>query len=89
MAQEKDFAKIIAKCWSDPKFKEELFKNPEAVLKQNGIKIPEGKKIQVHENTSEVFNLVIPQKPAGQLAEKDLEKVAGGDWELPNSDYCV
>jgi Nitrile hydratase, alpha chain len=76
MKDQKAYAKIIAKAWNDPKFKEKLLKNPEAVLKENGIEIPKGEKIQVHENTSKIMHLVIPQKPTGELSLKDLEAVA-------------
>jgi hypothetical protein len=78
MNDRKAYAKIIAKAWSDPKFKEQLLKDPEAVLKKNGIEIPKGEKIQVHESTSKILHLVIPQKPTGELSMKDLESKAAG-----------
>ncbi len=86
MENQKAYAKLIAKCWSDPKFKEQLLKDPETILKQNGIEIPKGQKVKVVENTQDVLNFVIPQKPAGQLSEKDLEAVAAGDFGDCTSD---
>lgn len=72
-------SKIVAKAWSDPQFKEQLLKNPEKVLREQGIEIPEGKQITVCENTESQFYLVIPQKPAGNLSEKQLESISAGE----------
>ncbi len=82
MSFQKNYAKIVAKAWSDPKFKEQLLKNPEAVLKEQGIEIPKGTKIKIHENTEDTMNFVLPKMPSEKLSEKDLESLAAGD--LPN-----
>ncbi len=83
----KEYAKIVAKAWSDPKFKERLLKNPEAVLKENGIDVPKGKKIQIHENTDKISNFILPLKPSGELSEQELEGQAAGHSE--HSDACA
>ncbi len=81
MNEQKEYAKVIAKVWSDPQFKEQLLKNPEKVLKEQGIVLPPGNKIEVCENTEDTFYFVIPQAPKGNLSEKELEAIAGG-WSF-------
>ncbi len=75
---QKNYSKIIAKAWSNPQFKEQLRKDPEGVLKAEGIEIPKGVKLTLCENTDTQFYFVLPNKPAGELTEKQLESVAGG-----------
>lgn len=81
-------AKIIKKAWSDPKYKEELLKNPKAVIEkelqelQDGFKIPDELDIKVFEENPKSLCLVLPMNPQEvtdqELSEDDLEKVAGG-----------
>jgi len=77
----KQWAKIVAKCWQDPHFKERLLKNPSAALKQEGIALP-NIHVEIHENTEKTLHLVIPQKPAKTLSEEDLYHYAGGGGEF-------
>ena len=78
MKDHKAYSKLIAKAWSDPKFKERLFKDPEHVLHELGIDVPKGKKIQFHENNDKVIHFVLPEKPHGELSERELESRAAG-----------
>jgi len=75
---QQQWAKVIAKVWSDPKFKEKLLKNPNQVLKEEGINISQGQSIVIHENDTQKFHFVIPKKPEGQFSEENLMKMAGG-----------
>ena len=43
-------AKIIAKAWKDPRFKEKLLKNPKAAFKEVGLDIPENIRVKVIED---------------------------------------
>ena len=72
----KAWTKIIAKAWSDPKFKEDLLKNPEKVLSAQGVTIPSGTRVVVNENTKSAFYLTLPEKPSGELSEEKLQKIA-------------
>ena len=73
--QSKKMGQIIAKCWADDSFKQQLLAEPMATLKAEGIELPEGLAVKVLENTANVFNLVIP---LNQLSDIDLDHVAGG-----------
>ena len=72
------YAKIIAKTWRDPAFKEELIANPAAALKSEGIDVPAGLTVIVLENTEQQFHLVLPSVPTDELSDEELDSVAGG-----------
>lgn len=77
----KKYAKILAKCWSDPEFMANFKANPRDVLTAHGFKVPASKSnITVVEDSDETLHLVIPPKPVGleKLSEDDLESAAGG-----------
>jgi Nitrile hydratase, alpha chain len=72
--------KLIVKAWQDISFKQELLSNPKSVLEKEGISLPESIKVQVVEEDTNTFYLVIPVKPntEAELSEAELEAVAGG-----------
>ena len=69
---------ILAKCWADASFKQQLLADPTAVLKAEGVEIPAGYTIRVLENTDKVVNYVLPPNPNAELSDSELESVAGG-----------
>ena len=75
--QDNAMSQIIAKCWADDSFKQQLLADPMATLKAEGVELPEGFSIKALENTTEVFHLVIPAKQTG-LSDEELDSVAGG-----------
>ncbi|MBJ7449783.1 MAG: NHLP leader peptide family RiPP precursor [Parachlamydiales bacterium] len=54
-------AKLIAKAWKDPVFKELLLKNPHEAFKQCGYDIPVQLDIRIIEEDQEHFYLVLPK----------------------------
>lgn len=68
---QKELGKLIAKCWLDPKFHEQLLADPVKTLTNDGFDIAKELKIQVIENTEGILNLVIPAKPKG-LSDVDM-----------------
>jgi hypothetical protein len=77
---DKTWGQIVAKAWQDESFKRRLLADPAAVLKEHGVAIPAGVQVRVVENTDRVQHLTLPHKPSGELADADLQKVAGGMW---------
>ena len=75
--QAKQYQQLIAKCWADEAFKQQLMADPAGTLKQEGMEVPEGMTIQVVENTGHVFHLVIPTQPT-DLSDEELARAAGG-----------
>lgn len=70
---------LFEDLWDDPDLKQRLLTDANAVLKERGIKVPEGVEIRCVENTKTVEHLVLPCAPArDELAEEELEAVAGG-----------
>jgi hypothetical protein len=77
----KKWAQVVAKAWSDGKFKERLLQDPPSALREFGIDVPAGAEIRVVENTEKVRYITLPAKPvadATELDERELAAVAGG-----------
>jgi hypothetical protein len=77
---------LIAKCWTDEEFKQELLSDPKAVIERElGTELADSVQIQVLEETPTTFYLSIPVKPSagveGELSDEELEAVAGGSWK--------
>jgi hypothetical protein len=75
---------IVSRAESDPDFRKELLADPKTALaKAFGLKLNDGVRLTVHEETAEELHLVLPA-PApeffGELADTDLEQVAGGSY---------
>lgn len=65
----------------DPGFREKLLADPRAAVSELiGMPVPEAVTVDVHEESLTHVHLVVPAAPAarGELAEADLELVAGG-----------
>lgn len=75
----------IARAWADPDYKSRLLASPSDALAETGIEVPAGMTVKVVENTSDTQHLVLPVAPpeAGEVSMDELEKIAGGDADLP------
>ena len=69
---------ILAKSWTDADFKHKLLTETAATLKAEGMEIPDGCTINVHENTGNTLHFVLPPNSSGELSDLELETVAGG-----------
>jgi hypothetical protein len=69
---------VVARAWADEGFKRRLLADPKAVLQEHGLAAPPGVEVRVVENTATVLYLALPARPAGELTEADLAKVAAG-----------
>ena len=67
---------IIAKCWADEAFKKQLIADPVAMLKAEGVELPEGISVTVVEDTATSITVVIPLPR--NLSDDELAGVAGG-----------
>ena len=52
-------AKVVARAWSDPDYKQRLLADGTAAIKELGFEGPEGEYMVVVENTPKVHNLVV------------------------------
>ena len=79
-------ARLIARAWKDPRFAEELRRDPRGVVERElaamspGAKLRPDVKITVLEETPDHFYLVVPPKPAAAdaLSDTDLRQLSGG-----------
>ena len=60
--------------YKDPAYRSRVVKEPRAVLSEMGLDLPEDVQITVHDSTSEVRWLVLPERPQGteDLTEEQL-----------------
>jgi hypothetical protein len=70
--------RIIAKAWADDSFRAQLLADPAAVAAAEGIAIPAGVKIVIHENVPGELHVVLPAKPLAEISDADLEGMTGG-----------
>lgn len=61
----KKMGKVIAKAWSDEKFRAKLRANPAGVLAEEGISVPAGTNVKLVEDTEHTAHIVLPQPPKG------------------------
>jgi hypothetical protein len=78
--QVNQWSQIVAEALQDEDFKNRLLAEPEEVLKEHGMEVPQGIEVRVVENSSKVLYLTLPaQLKEGELSESELEGVAGGN----------
>ena len=83
----KKWAKVVAKAWSDEKFKNELLKNPNKVLKENGIEFS-GMSVEIHENSSKKVHFTLPAKPEKEISEEKLASTFAGQQTLSGCNWA-
>jgi hypothetical protein len=71
------YAAVMAQVVGDPVFRMRLMADPVATLKAAGVAIPDGVAVRVVENTDTLVRLVLPAIGVVELADSDLEAVAG------------
>ena len=79
-------ARIVAKAWRDPAFKQQLLANPRATMQaelsliDSSIFLPTALQIHVHEETPNLYHLVLPRNPhdisLGEVLGENLDAVA-------------
>jgi hypothetical protein len=74
---------LIEKAWKDAAFRQRLLADPQGTLEREvGGKLPARLKVKLVEETADTCYLVLPanpdRAPAGELADQQLEAVAGG-----------
>lgn len=62
--------RIAARAQDDDAYRQQLLDDPATVLSDEGLTIPEGVNVVVHENTADEIHLVLP---AGEELELEVE----------------
>ena len=75
-------AHIAMKAAEDDEFRARLVADPGAVLEaETGIRLPDGYRLHVHEESATDAHLVLPPKPV--LSREQLDGIAGGSLGGP------
>jgi hypothetical protein len=75
----KQWGQLVARTWSDEAFKQRLLAAPAPTLAKQGIAVPAGVEVRVHESTPTLVHLTLPPRPGEELSDEQLDAVAGGD----------
>ena len=88
-------AQLIDRAMKDETFRQELLRDPKGVFERElGIRLPEHITMQVLEESPTHIYLVLPQplaRPEMELADEELENVAGGstaDCRSEDPNFC-
>jgi hypothetical protein len=73
-------SKVIARAWQDPAFKQKLVSNPTAALADEGIQVPAGHTVTVHQNSANETHIVLPATPASGIAQNSAAPASAGFW---------
>ena len=74
-------ATIAERIAADPAFRDALLADPRGVISQiAGIDIPDSVQVVLHEESLTQIHLTIPS--SDELADDDLDLVAGGGWSM-------
>lgn len=57
---QKAFADVLARYYGDPDFKAQMDEDPTTTLKDSGVDIPEGTKVELLFNTDKLVHIVLP-----------------------------
>lgn len=71
-------SKVIALAWNDPEFKSALLADPNKVLTEMGISIPEDVNVKIVEDTDNLIHMILPSEPTEELTMDELKKLSGG-----------
>lgn len=84
---QKKYAQLIAKAWSDETFKHKLKSHPAQALREFGIELPTNTSCEVVENTPNKVYLVIPRRPSAEkLSEQEMKNIiAAQGFGLPET----
>jgi Nitrile hydratase, alpha chain len=69
---------VTAKALENEEYKRQLLADPVKVLRNEGLTIPDGVNVVIHENTADTIHLVLPSQPAKaiDLDQTDLTMIA-------------
>ena len=73
---------VIAKSWTDEKFKEQLMADPAAMLAREGIEVPAGATVRVVEQAPNEVFLFLPPRPEGNIDIQNVSSQAAASAKL-------
>jgi hypothetical protein len=82
---QKKFAEIIAKAWTNESFKQRLLMHPKQTLEQEGVHTS-SKDVKIVENSHNTTYYVLPEKPKGNLSDRELREIAAAEAAIIKPD---
>jgi hypothetical protein len=78
--QKNQLASLFAACWKDEALKARFMSDPNAVLLEHGMEVPEGIDVKVVENSENCVHITMPGAPTGhhELSDEELAAAAAG-----------
>ena len=78
--QRNQLADLFAACWKDEALKQRFMADPKGVLAEYGMDVPDGRDVNVVENTDTTVHITMPAPPSGHgdLSDEELSNAAGG-----------
>ena len=78
--QRNQLADLFAACWKDEALKQRFMNDPKAVLAEYGMDVPDGRAVNIVENTDDIVHITLPAPPSGShdLSDEQLSDAAGG-----------
>jgi len=74
-----ELARIIRRTWTDPTFKQRLLADPVETLRAEGVRVRDGLRVSVVEETADHRILVLPPKPETEVLDDGaLAQASGG-----------
>ncbi len=69
------------KWYKDPAYRSRMVREPRALLAEMGLQLDDATSVEVHDSSSEVRWMVLPQRPAGtdDLSEEELAALVSRD----------
>ena len=71
---------IANQAAESPEYRDKLLKDPKGVLASHTGTVPDWLNVKVAEETADTIWLIAPHVPGEELADEDLEQVAGGGY---------
>ena len=71
---------LFAACWKDEALKARLMSDPNVVLAEYDMRVPDGMDVKVVENADNCVHITLPVDPTGsiELSDEELSHAAGG-----------
>ena len=80
--QWKQFQEIVARAKGDTVFKKRLLAEPETVVREHGLEVPNGVHFELTEKADQTLEMSFwKDSDAGELSLEELQKASGGTWE--------
>lgn len=70
---------VVERASREPAFRRMLLADPQGVMKQHGLTLPDGVEVRVLEDAIDLVHVVLPPLPQdAELSDRSLDQISGG-----------